>query len=150
MTLHLAQGDITLRDDDAIVNAANELLLPGGGVCGAIHKAAGPELAAECRSIGMCLTGEAHITSGYKLLAKYVIHAVGPMYRGGSAKEESMLAACYRNSLDLADKHGVKTIAFPAISTGIYGFPQERAASIAVRTVADALSAYTDISEVIF
>ena len=133
-------GDITALDVDAIVNAANEALAPGGGVCGAIHRAAGPELAAECRALGGCATGDAKITRGYHLKARHVIHAVGPVWQGGAADEDKLLASCYRASLELAAKHGLRTIAFPAISTGIYGFPPVRAAHIAVRTVAEALA----------
>ncbi|MFZ1990384.1 MAG: O-acetyl-ADP-ribose deacetylase [Alphaproteobacteria bacterium] len=132
-------GDITLLDVDAIVNAANGALSPGGGVCGAIHRAAGPELAAECRALGGCATGNAKITRGYGLKARNVIHAVGPVWQGGDAGEDALLASCYRNALELAARQGVRTVAFPAISTGIYGFPPERAAAIAVRAVAEAL-----------
>jgi O-acetyl-ADP-ribose deacetylase (regulator of RNase III) len=129
------QADITTLAVDAIVNAANQSLLGGGGVDGAIHRSAGPELLAECRTIGGCPTGEARITSGYRLPARYVIHAVGPRYRDGRHGEAALLAGCYRNSLALALAHGVKTIAFPAISCGIYGYPIPDAARIAVDTV---------------
>ncbi len=131
------QGDITTLKVDAIVNAANETLLGGGGVDGAIHRAAGPGLLAECRRIGGCPTGQARITGGHDLPARHVIHTVGPVWRGGDADEDALLASAYRNSLQLARDHGLTSIAFPAISTGVYGFPPDRAARIAITTVAE-------------
>ena len=134
--MRVVQGDITTLTVDAIVNAANAQLAPGGGVCGAIHRAAGPELAAACRQLGSCPTGDARITDGYRLMAKHVIHAVGPVWQGGRSGEDELLASCYRRSLELAAAHGLTSVAFPAISTGIYGFPPERAATVAVGSVA--------------
>ena len=144
------QGDITKLKVAAIVNAANQALLGGGGVDGAIHRAAGPELVAECAALGGCETGEAKITKGYKLPAKHVIHTVGPVWRGGADDEDELLANCYRNSLRLAVENGVRTIAFPAISTGVYRFPHERACRIAVRTVREFLGQDETIEKVTF
>ena len=137
--IDIRRADITQLDVDAIVNAANEQLAPGAGVCGAIHAAAGPELAAACARIGHCPTGQARITPGFDLRARHVIHAVGPVWRGGNADEARLLAACYRNSILLAEEHGLESIAFPAISCGIYGYPIEAAAAVAIESTLQAL-----------
>ncbi len=146
----LHQGDITTLAVDAIVNAANSSLLGGGGVDGAIHRAAGRELLQECRTFGGCPTGEARITRGYRLPARHVIHAVGPVWRGGNAGEDALLASCYRNALRLAVEHELRSIAFPAISTGIYRFPADRAARIATREVTEFLAQDTQLERVVF
>lgn len=148
--MEIVEGDITKLDVDAIVNAANESLLGGGGVDGAIHRAAGPDLIGECRTLGGCPTGDAKITGGYRLPAKHVIHTVGPVWHGGGRGEDALLASCYRRSMELAAENGVRSIAFPAISTGVYRFPLERAAGIAVRTVRAAQDRHPDIERVIF
>ncbi len=147
--IEVMEGDITCLRVDAVVNAANSSLLGGGGVDGAIHAAAGPGLLEECRTLGGCPTGEARITGGHRLPARYVIHTVGPVWRGGGEGEDELLARCYRASLRLAVEHGVRTIAFPAISTGVYRFPLERAARIAVREVKAFLEAGADIERVL-
>lgn len=144
-TLELVQSDITLQDTDAIVNAANESLLGGGGVDGAIHRAAGPQLLAATRQLGGCATGDAKITRGYRLAAGYVIHAVGPVYRRTDAHVAALLASAYQRSLQIAVEHGLKTIAFPAISTGVYGYPLQEAAPIAIGVVSGFLAKHDQI-----
>ncbi len=148
--LNVFEGDITTLAVDAIVNAANNSLLGGGGVDGAIHKAAGPELLEECRTLGGCETGEAVMTHGYALPARWIIHTVGPVWHGGDKNEDGLLASCYRNSIHLATEHNLQTLAFPAISTGVYGFPADRAARIAVETVASCLAQQNTVREVLF
>lgn len=148
--MRAVEGDITGLEVDAIVNAANESLRGGGGVDGAIHRAAGPELLAECRTLGGCPAGEARITKGYRLPARWVIHTVGPVWRGGGGGEPELLAGCYRNALRLARENGVRTIAFPAISTGVYGYSLAAAAGIAVSTVAESLAQAPEIALAIF
>ncbi|BAQ15509.1 O-acetyl-ADP-ribose deacetylase [Methyloceanibacter caenitepidi] len=146
----IIDADITTLDVDAIVNAANEALAPGGGVCGAIHRKAGPDLAVACAALGGCPTGESIITPGFNLPAPYVIHSVGPVWGGGESGEGAKLASCYRTALLLAAEKGLGSIAFPAISTGIYGFPSDRAALIAVRTVRETLPEVPGIARVVF
>jgi O-acetyl-ADP-ribose deacetylase (regulator of RNase III) len=146
----IIQGDITQQKVEAIVNAANTSLLGGGGVDGAIHRVAGPELLTECRQLKGCATGEAKITKGYNLPAKWVIHTVGPIWQGGDRQEDELLARCYRSSLALAEQYEIRSIAFPAISTGVYGFPMERATRIAVTEVKKFLERATEVEQVIF
>ncbi len=148
--ISVVEGDITDQDVDAIVNAANRTLLGGGGVDGAIHRRAGPELLDECRTLGGCETGQAKITRGYELPAKWVIHTVGPVWRSGSSDEDALLAGCYRNSLALAEQNGARTLAFPSISTGAYGFPVARAARIAIAETVGFLRGHDLPEQVIF
>ena len=147
--VEIIQGDITTLEVDAIVNAANESMLGGGGVDGAIHSAAGPELLEECKTVGGCPTGEARITGGYNLPARYVIHTVGPVWKGGGHSEDTLLASCYRNSLQLAKEKKLKSIAFPSISTGVYRFPIDRASRIALSVILDFVSTEEDAPRVV-
>ena len=148
--IDIIQGDITLQKADAIVNAANTTLLGGGGVDGCIHRMAGPNLLKECKTLNGCQTGEAKITKGYNLPAKWVIHTVGPVWYGGNENEAELLANCYRNSLALAKKNGIRTIAFPAISTGVYNYPKDQACLIALRETMKFLESDTTIEKIIF
>jgi O-acetyl-ADP-ribose deacetylase (regulator of RNase III) len=150
MHLSAELADITMLDVDAIVNAANSSLAPGGGVCGAIHRAAGPQLARACEGVAPCPTGDARITPGFALPARFVIHAVGPVWQGGNAGERDLLASAYRRSLELAREHGLTTIAFPAISTGIFGYPLRAATHVAVETVRVFVDEHPSIARVIF
>lgn len=147
--LEIIQSDITTLQVDAIVNAANNSLLGGGGVDGAIHRAAGPELLETCKSLNGCETGQAIITKGYRLPAKFVIHTVGPVWKGGDCLEDELLSSCYRHCMDLAHAHEITTIAFPAISCGVYGYPIEQAANIAITSLLDTLALYEEIEKIV-